>query len=300
MTSIKTLNEIVNKVKGKKRRLVVAGGDTPSVIGSIARASEEKIIEPTLVGKKNEILRLAAKYKIDRSCFSVIDETDPRTAAVRAVDLVRQGAADFLMKGMISTADYMHAILDKRKGLVTGDSLLTHVTVIEVPTYHKLLVVSDVAIIITPDLAQKVSMLQFCIDIAKDLGIEKPKASIISCVEKTSYKIDSTIDANIIKKLAQRAQISGAIIDGPLAIDLAISAHCAKAKKYSSPVAGDSDILIFPNICSANVFFKTLTILANARIAAIVVGAKVPCVLTSRADTEESKFVSIALGALIS
>jgi phosphate butyryltransferase len=300
MASIKTLDEIVNKVKGKKKRLVVAGGDAPSVIRSIARASEDKIIEPTLVGKKDEILKLAAKYKIDRSCFSVIDEADPRMTAVKAVDLVRQGAADFLMKGMINTADYMHAILDKTKGLVAGSGLLTHVTVIEVPTYHKLLIVSDVAIIVAPNLAQKVSMLEFCIDIAKALGITKPKASIISCVEKPSYKIDSTIDANIIKKLAQRAQISGAIVDGPLAMDLAISMRCAKAKKFVSPVAGDSDILIFPNICSANVFFKTLTILAEAKIAAIVVGAKVPCVLTSRADTEESKFVSIALGALTS
>jgi phosphate butyryltransferase len=300
MESIKSLDEIADRVKGKKKRLAVAGGNAPSVIGSIARASREKIIEPVLIGKKNEIIALAEEYGIDGSGFDIIDEADPRMTAVKAVDLVKKGAADFIMKGIINTADYMHAILDKKNGLVNRNSLLTHITVIEVPTYHKLLIVSDVAIIVAPDLAQKISMLRFCIDIAKALGIDRPKASIISCVEKPSFKIDSTIDANIIKKLAQKAKISGGIVDGPLAIDLAISKRCAETKKFTSEVAGDSDILIFPNICTANVFFKTLTILAKARIAAIVVGAEVPCVLTSRADTEESKYVSIALGALTS
>lgn len=298
MGIIRTLDEIVEKVKGNKRRLAVAGGNAPSVIGSIYRAAKEQIVEPTLIGEEARIIELADAKGIDRSYFKIINETDPVMTAVRAVELVRSGAADFLMKGMINTPDYMRAILDKKKGLVTGSGLLTHVTVIEVPTYHKLLIVSDVAIIVTPDLTQKLSMLGFCTDIAKALGIRQPKAGIISCIEKPSYKIDSTIDAKLIKQLAERAQISGAVVDGPLAMDLAISKRCARAKNYSSPVAGDSDILIFPNICAANVFFKTLTILANARIAAIVVGANVPCVLTSRADTEESKFVSIALGAL--
>jgi phosphate butyryltransferase len=198
MGIIRTLDEIVEKVKGNKRRLAVAGGNAPSVIGSIYRAAKEQIVEPTLIGEEARIIELADAKGIDRSYFKIINETDPVMTAVRAVELVRSGAADFLMKGMINTPDYMRAILDKKKGLVTGSGLLTHVTVIEVPTYHKLLIVSDVAIIVTPDLTQKLSMLGFCTDIAKALGIRQPKAGIISCIEKPSYKIDSTIELLVI------------------------------------------------------------------------------------------------------
>jgi phosphate butyryltransferase len=300
MEAIKTLDQIVDKVKGKKRRLVVAGGDAPTVIESITRAVKDDIIKATLVGDQQHIEELAQERGIDLSLFDIVHEADPQVISAKAVELVREGKADFLMKGLINTADYMRAILNKKKGLVAKDSLLTHVTVIEVPTYHKLLIVSDVAILVTPTLGQKITMLDFCVRIAQSFNIDSPKAGIISCVEKPSYKIDSTIDGSIIKKLAKRAQIKDVVVDGPLAMDLAISKRCAEEKKFISPVAGDCDILIFPNICSANVFFKTLTILAGARIAAIVVGAKVPCVLTSRADTEESKFVSISLGALLS
>jgi phosphate butyryltransferase len=299
MKKINTLNDIAKNVEGKNKRLVVAGGDAPTVIDSITRAIHENIIRATLVGNKDNILKFSKLHNIPTHLFDIIDEPDPSMTAVKAVELIKKGKADFLMKGLVSTADYMHAILDRKGGLVSRGSLLTHVTVIEAPTYHKLLIVSDVAILVNPDLSQKLAMLEFCIDVAKSFGISKPKAGIISCVEKPSYKIDSTIDGAIIKKLAKRAKIKGALVDGPLAIDLALSKRCAKEKKFKSPVAGDCDILIFPNICAANVFFKTLTILALARIAAVVVGADVPCVLTSRADTEDSKFYSIALGALL-
>jgi phosphate butyryltransferase len=300
MPVIKTLDQIVDMVKGRKKRLVVAGGNAPTVIESIARAVKYNIVEATLVGDQQQIEKLAEERSIDHSLFKVIHESDPKVTSTRAVELIRRGEAEFLMKGMINTADYMRAILNKKKGLLGEDSLLTHVTVIEVPTYHKLLIVSDVAILVKPSLGQKIAMLEFCVKIARAFNIESPKAGIISCVEKPSYKIDSTIDGRIMKKLAGRAQIKDVVVDGPLAMDLAISKRCAEEKNFISPVAGDCDILIFPNICSANVFFKTLTILAGARIAAIVVGAQVPCVLTSRADTEESKFVSISLGALLS
>jgi phosphate butyryltransferase len=299
MEILKTLDDIVEKVKGKERRLVVAGGNAPTVIESIGKAVREKIIKATLIGDKEGILALSEKHGIDPSSFDIIEEKDPPKTAFKAVEFVREGKADFLMKGFISTAEYTRPILDKKNGLMGNSKLLTHVTVIQVPTYHKLMIISDIAILVSPDLSQKIAMLEFCIEIANRLGLKEPKAGIISCVEVPSYKIDSTIDGAIIKKLAKRAQVKGAVVDGPLAIDLAVSKRCAEEKKFESPVAGDCDILIFPDISSANVFFKTLGIFAGARIAGVVVGAQVPCILTSRADTEESKFVSIALGALL-
>lgn len=297
---VRTLDEIVERVRGKRKRVVVAGGNAPTVIQSIAKGVEERIIEATLVGDKEEILKLSEEWGIDSTLWNIIDEKDGATTALKSVELIRAGKADILMKGFISTADYTRTILNKKRGLVASGGLLTHVTVIQAPKYHKLLIVSDVAILVQPNLLQKITMLKFCADIAYALGISKPKAAIISCVEKPSFKIDSTIEASIIKKMAKRGQIEGVEVDGPLAIDLAVSKRCAAEKKFKSPVAGDCDILIFPNICAANVFFKTLTNLADAKIAAIVVGAAVPCVLTSRADTEESKFLSIALAALLS
>ena len=293
-----TLDTIIEQAKGKGRRLAVAGGNAPSVIEAIGRAVKEGMVEATLVGNKDEIFAVAEKYGIDPLAFKTIHEPDYSKTASRAVELVRNGEADFLMKGLIDTAMYMRAILNRSSGLVSGGGTLTHVTVIEVPAYHKLLIVSDVAILVAPDLSQKILMLDACIKIARTLGVDMPKAAIISCVEKPNHKIDSTVDGKIMKSLASRKQINGAIVDGPLAMDLALSKRCAEAKKFDSPVAGDCDIMIFPNICSANVFFKSLTILAGAKIAAVVAGADVPCVLTSRSDTEESKYASIALGTL--
>lgn len=296
---IRRLGEVAEKVRGSKIRLAVAGGNAPTVIEAINLAKEDGIVEPILIGNKEEIIALSDEHNIDCKDFEIIDDTDPVSIPMKAVELVRSGDAKLLMKGFVNTADYMRAILNKRKGLVPEGEILSHVTVCEVPTYPKLITVSDVAVIVEPDLSQKLRMLEFCIKVANALGIETPKTSIISCVEKPSYKIDSTIDGLIIKKLAERAQLKGAKVDGPLALDLALSKRCAEEKKYVSEVAGDSDILIFPNICTGNVFFKTLTVLAHGKIAALVMGADVPCILTSRADTEESKYLSIALGALL-
>ena len=300
MQQIKTLKEIVSHVKGSRKRLVVAGGNVHSVIQSIAKGVRNEIIGATLVGDKEEILKLSDKYEICPGLWNIVDEKEPAKIAAKSVELIKSGEADILMKGFISSADYSHAILNRNHGLVEAGGLLSHVAVVQIPQYHKLLIISDAAILVQPDLSQKIAMLKFCVDIAHKMGISRPKAGIISCVEKPSFKIDSTIDASIICKMAKRGQIQGVEVDGPLALDLAISKRCAREKKYKSNVAGDCDIMIFPNICSANIFFKTVTNLAGARAAAMVVGASVPCILTSRADTEKSKFLSIALAALLS
>ncbi|MBN1755436.1 phosphate butyryltransferase [bacterium] len=298
-TPIRSLEEVATKARGKKIKLSVAGGNAPTVIEAIGKAVREEVVEAILVGDKEGIIELAKEHSIDPHSFEIIDEQDVTKVPAKAVDLIRNGEAQMLMKGMVNSADYMRAILNKKAGLFSPGEVLTHVTVCEVPTYPKLMIVSDVAVLIEPDLSEKIKMLEYCIQVANALGIENPKTAIISCVEKPSYKIDSTIDGVLLKKLAAREQLKGAIIDGPLAMDLAISKRSAEEKNYHSEVAGDADILIFPNITAANVFFKTLTNLAHGRIAALVVGASVPCILTSRADTEESKFMSIALGALL-
>ena len=304
---IKKLSEIVDEIKkeavakGKKKRLAVAAGEDPHTIEAVAKSVKEELVDAILVGNKKNIEKVAKEYNINPSIFTIIEEPDPVKATKKAVKLVREGEAEVLMKGLVDTAIYMKAILDKQEGLLPPGKLLTHVTLMEFPTYHKLLLVCDVAIIIQPTLEQKVQMIKYTIDIAKKLGIEKPKVAVISAVEKVNLKMPSSIEAAVLKTMGERGQFGDAHVDGPLALDVAVSKECANIKKLKgSPVAGDADILIFPNIEAGNIFFKTGTQLAKAKLAAIVVGALAPCVLTSRADTEESKFYSIALATLIS
>ena len=203
------------------------------------------------------------------------------------------------MKGLCSTDKYMRAILNKEKGLMPGGKpVLSHVTVFEVPTYHKLLITSDVAVIPAPDFKQKTAITQYVINTAKTLGIETPKVAMIAPTEQMSVGIPSCVDAALIAAMGNRGQIKGAIIDGPLALDVAIDKESAQIKKLKGEVAGDADCLVWPNIESGNVFYKSCTKFAKAELAAMVVGAKVPCVLSSRGDSTKTKMYSIALAAL--
>lgn len=213
--------------------------------------------------------------------------------------LVREKERDFLMKGLIDSSGYIRAILDKETGIFPLGGILSHVTVVEFPLYSKLLIVSDVAVIPKPDLFQKIAMTNYCVEVAHGLGIECPKVALIAAVEKVNPKMDETLHAAAISKMADRGQIKGAIVDGPLALDVAVSKECCEIKGLKSNAGGGADILIFPNIETGNVFFKTCAHLAGGEIAAIVAGAKVPCILTSRADSENSKFYSIVLGAIL-
>ncbi len=295
---IRKLTELVEEVKGAElKKLVVAVGEDPHTIEAVARGVNEKMIKAHLVGNRENIYKVAKEHGIDADIFEITHEPDPIKAVKEAVRMVREGEGDMLMKGLVGTATYMRAILDKQHGLLPEGTLLSHVTVVEFPTYHKLLIAADVAVIIQPDLNQKIQILKYTIKVAHELGIEMPKAAIISAVETVNPKMPSTVDAAIIKVMAERGQIKGAIVDGPLAFDLAVSKEAAEIKKVKSEVAGDADIVVFPNIETANVFFKTATKLCGAQLAAIVAGTTVPCVLTSRGDSEESKFYSIALAA---
>lgn len=301
MTPIRSLDQLVEDLKNRpSRRLAVAAGHDPNTIQAAARAAREDIAQVTLVGDAARIVALCGEFGIDPGVFTIVDEQDTVTAGAKAVALVRSGQADVLMKGLIATSDYMKQILNRETGLLPAGNVLSHVSVLELPEYQrthgKLLFVADVAIIPAPDLAAKVQILGYCIAAAHSFGIAEPRAAILAATEKVSPKMAATVDAAEIARMARDGEITGAIVDGPLALDVAISPEACRIKGLISPVGGEADILVFPNIESGNVFYKAATLLAGARLAAAVVGTSAPCVLTSRADSEESKFLSIAMG----
>lgn len=301
MKPITNLDELIAGLKGQPpKRVVVAAGQDENTIEAAHRAAREKIAEMILVGDGAKIRELCKEKKLDPGLFTIVEEKDEYRAGAAARNMVKEGKGDCLMKGLIGTDKYMHLILDKEMGLLPKGAVLTHLTVIDSPFYQKshgkLLFVSDVAIIPQPDLPTKVKILEYLIQAAHSFGIEKPKAALIAANEKVSDKMPATMEAAIIAKMADRGQIKGAVVDGPLALDVAISPEACEIKGLKSPVDGKADLLLFPNIEAGNVFYKTVTNLGGSRLAAVVVGTVVPCILTSRADDEESKFFSIALG----
>lgn len=308
MKAIRTLDGLVEQLKqeagatpgSSARRLAVAAGHDENTIQAAARAASEGVARVVLVGERARIEALCKEFKLDPNLFEVVNEPDEGKAGVKARDMVREGEADVLMKGLIGTDKYMHLILDKEKGLLPRGAVLTHLTVLDIPAYQtlhgKLLFVSDVAIIPAPDLPTKVKIVEYCVAAARSFGIEKPRVALLAANEKVSDKMPATMEAAIISKMAERGQIKGAVVDGPLALDVALSPEACGIKDLKSPVEGSADVLVFPNIETGNVFYKAATVLAGGRLAAVVMGTSAPCVLTSRADSEESKFYSIALG----
>ncbi len=297
---ITTLDQIVERVKGKAtKRLAVAVAEDPHTIEAVGRAVQEKLVHATLTGDEKAIKKVAAEAKVDPKIFEILHEPDKAKALSLAIAKVRAGEADFLMKGLLDSSLYIRGIIDKEKGLLPPGKLLSHVTVIQAPAWKKLIICGDVAVIPAPDLEAKIAILNYTIDVAHKLEIEKPKAVLLSAVEKVNPKMPSTTESAIIAKMADRGQIKGAIVDGPLALDVAFSEESARIKGLVSPVAGDADILVFPSIEAGNIFFKACTYLAKAELGAVVVGATCPCVLTSRGDSEDTKFYSIALASLL-
>ncbi len=297
---ITKLEQMFEILKSKpKKRLVAAYAVDAHTIEAVNAAVELGIIEATLVGTRAEIEKVCKSEGIDVNKFRIVEESDEMKATMKAVSLINEGKADFIMKGLVSSDKYMRAILNKEQGLLPPKAILSHVTVIEVPTYHKLITVGDVAIIPAPDLSQKVAITNYVINTAHALGIEKPKVAMIAATEQMSVGMPAVVDAAIISKMCDRGQIKNALVDGPLALDVALDEESVKIKKLVSSVAGDADCLVFPNIESGNVFFKTCTKLAGGELAALVVGAKCPAVLTSRGDSAKTKTYSIALACMM-
>jgi phosphate acetyltransferase len=268
-----------------------------AALSAAVQASTAGIIAPILVGPADRIRRAARDAQLDIASFPLEDVAHSHAAAARAVELVRLGRAHIVMKGSLHTDELMSEVVRRETGLRT-ERRLSHVFVMDVPTYDKPLLITDAAVNIAPTLDEKRDIVQNAVDFARALGIERPKVAILSAVETVTTKIPSTIEAAALCKMADRGQISGAILDGPLAFDNAISAEAARTKGITSPVAGDPDILLVPDLEAGNMLAKNLTFLSRADAAGIVLGARVPIVLTSRADTQRTRLASCAVAAL--
>jgi phosphotransacetylase len=260
-------------------------------------AGARGLIRPILVGPAAKIQDVAKKSGLKLDGIRIVDVPHSHAAAAKAVELVRQGEAELLMKGSLHTDELLSAVIAKETGLRTGRRL-SHVFIMDVPTYHKVLIVTDAAINIAPTLDEKVDICQNAIDFVVSLGVKKPKVAILAAVETVNSKMPATIDAAALCKMADRKQITGGILDGPLAFDNAISKDAAKIKGIESEVAGDPDILLVPDLESGNMLAKQLSFLANADSAGLVLGARVPIVLTSRADSVRSRIASCAVATL--
>ena len=294
---------------GKYERLLARCKDVPPItaaiahpcddvsLGAVVEAARAGILQPIIVGPADRIRRAAKDLRLDVDAYQIEDTAHSQASAARAVELVRQGRAEVLMKGSLHTDELMSEVVKKDTGLRTSRRV-SHAFVMDVPTYHKVLTVTDAAVNIFPTLDDKRDIVQNAIDFMRALGVERPKVAILSAVETVTSKIPSTIDAAALCKMADRGQIEGGVLDGPLAFDNAISAEAARTKKIASPVAGDPDILVVPDLEAGNILVKNLTFLSRADAAGIVLGARVPIILTSRADSERTRLASCAVAVL--
>jgi len=297
---LKTFDEVLNKAKDYgPKKMAVASAEAEDVLKAIEAARKERLTDSILVGDKKEIIQITNKIGINPANYEIIDKPDKTEATRCAVELVRNKKASILMKGMIGTARLLKAILDKEIGLRT-DRMLSHVYTLEIKNYNRLLTMTDGAMSISPDLKQKAQIIQNAIYYTHSLGIEKPKVAVVGALELVNPDMPATIDAACLAKMSERGQIVGGIVDGPLGFDNAISKEAAKHKGVESPVSGEVDIVLVPNIESGNIFAKGLVYLAEAIPAGLLLGAKAPVVLVSRSDSAESKLYSIALGVLMS
>lgn len=268
-----------------------------SALAGAMDAAAQGLITPILVGPATKIQEVASANRIDLGTTRIVDAPHSHGSAAAAVALVRKGEAELLMKGSLHTDELLGAVVARETGLRTGRRL-SHVFIMDVPTYHKVLVVTDAAINIAPTLEDKVDICQNAIDLAVSLGVVRPKVAILAAVETVTSKMPATLDAAALCKMAERGQIKGGALDGPLAFDNAISKEAAKTKGITSEVAGDPDILLAPDLEAGNILAKQLTFLANADSAGLVLGARVPVILTSRADSVRSRIASCAVAVL--
>jgi phosphate acetyltransferase len=294
---------------GKYERLLARCRQVPPISTAVAHpcddaslsaaveAARARIIQPILCGPLDRIRRVARTLSLDIEPFEIVDAPHSHAAAARAVELVRLGRAEVLMKGSLHTDELMAEVVKRDTGL-RSERRVSHVFIMDVPTYHKPLMVTDAAVNIFPTLDDKRDIVQNAVDLARALGIERPKVAILSAVETVTGKIPSTVEAAARCTRADRGQITDAILDGPLAFDNAISAEAARIKHIASPVAGDADILVVPDLEAGNMLAKNLTFMARADAAGIVLGARAPIILTSRADNERTRMASCAVAAL--
>ncbi len=295
----KTFNDLVAYVQGRgiKKRVVLAAAHDEHALEAVLLADKNNVAHPILVGKRDDILEMLKAFGVASDTYEIIHAEDDVTAAKKSVELIREGKGDFLMKGKLQTADLLREVVNKETGLFVGKPM-THIAIQEVPSYHKLLAVTDGGMMTYPDLDGKRNIVENAVEVFHNMGYSNPKVAVLAAVEVVNPKMQETVDADELKKLNQNGEIKNCIVEGPISYDLAMSKESAEIKGYRSEVSGDVDILVVPNITAGNILGKSLIYSANAKMAGFVVGAKVPIVLTSRGATTEEKYLSLAISAL--
>jgi phosphate butyryltransferase len=296
ITTFAQLMEAAREIGPKT--VAIAAAHDKEILLAAQDAEAQDLAECILVGDRAVITCIAQEDSIDIRRMMIIHEPEPNQAARKVMELVRLGHAQMAMKGKIETGDFLRAALDKQVGLRLG-RLLTHVGIFEIPGFDRLLFVSDAGVVVAPTMEQKIEIVQNAIFVAQRLGVEQPKVAILAATEMVNPKIPTTLDAANLSKMADRGQIKGGLIDGPLALDNAISLESAHIKGIKSDVAGRADILIPPDVEAANVLAKAITYFAKGNMAGVVVGGKSPLIVVSRSDPHQTKLVSIALGVLL-
>ncbi len=295
---LKNFKELVEKVQNSNsiKKVAVAAAHDKHTLEAVFRAVSDKLVEPVLVGKKDEIIKILKDISVEFDEKIIINTESDAEAAEKAVELINENKADFIMKGKLQTADLLKAVVNKEKGIRTGNAM-SHVAIIEVPSYHKLIAITDGGMMMYPNAEEKKQIIENAVDVFLAMGYECPKVAILAAVESVNPKMPETVDADILKKMNLNGEIKNCIIEGPISVDLTFNKESARIKGYESPITGEADIIISPDITSGNIMSKVLLEFAGGKMAGMIVGAKVPVVLTSRGSSSEEKYLSLVLSA---
>ncbi len=297
---IRTLDQLVEQVKLlPKKRIAIAVAEDQNTLGAINEAVEAGFAIAIMIGNKEKILKICNEEGLNPDKFTIINEPDEAKAAIEAVRMVKNNDADVLMKGLVNTDKFLKAVLDKEKGLLPPKTVMSYVCAVELPKYHKLLFVTDTAVLPFPDLEQKIAMVKYSVNMAKKFGITKPKVALLSAVEKVNSAFPATIDYSAICKMVERKQLPDCIIDGPLDLFLACDSESVEIKGVKTPINGDADVLVCPSIEASNIFYKGLMLFAGGELAGLLQGTTKPVVVMSRSESKKSKFYCIALSCLM-
>jgi phosphate butyryltransferase len=296
---ITNFDDLEKKIlNNQPKRVALAMAEEADALMAMSETAKANLVTPVLVGNRESIIKTAAEASVNIEGFEIIDAEGEKECALKAVELVKSGKADCLMKGKTATSIIMKAVLDKENGL-RSSGMLSHVSILNPPTYHKLLLITDSALNIAPELKEKVLIIENALSVCRKLGIDKPKVAVVGAVEKVTLSMPATLDAAALSKMADRGQIKDCLIDGPFALDNAISKKSCEIKGIKTDVGGDADLLLFPDIEAANVFYKSLAYLTDYPMAGLIVGASCPIILTSRSDSDKIKYLSILAGVAL-
>lgn len=289
----------VVRSSGKKQRIAVAWAQDSNTVGSLHRAVKEGFAEAIMIGRREQILAVCRETGADPDCFTLVESADEKSAAELAVAITRAGEADVVMKGLVGTDKFLRAVMDREKGLLPPKAVMSYVCAVEIPAYHKLLFITDTAVIPFPDLDQKVAMARYAIEMSRGFGIETPRVALIGASEKVNDHFPNTLDYSVMCKMAERGQIANCVMDGPVDLFLACDPASVKIKGVDTPLAGDSDILLFPSLEACNPFYKGLMLFGGGELAGMICGTSKPVVLMSRSESEMSKYYCVALSCLM-